>query len=161
MSYFLYIFCRSQSPINRQEITEFIEEGVYFDEDPRYEPPAQFGENQGDNWDSFKLYYQDNKKPVTFYRNAQDESLRNQIEDAVDDVEMFGKASKEQSLIRHLEASQQVITVEIDRSDLTEDAWDLINNLERYLAKEYGGVIYAPDDGLYDHDLRLILSLYK
>jgi hypothetical protein len=46
MSYFLYIFCRSQSPIKRQEITEFIEEGVYFDEDPRYEPPAQFGENR-------------------------------------------------------------------------------------------------------------------
>jgi hypothetical protein len=161
MSYFLYIYCRSQSPINRQEITEFIEEGVYFDEDPRYEPPAQFGENQGDNWDSFNLYYQDNKNPVTFYRNAQAESLRYEIEVAVDDVEMSGKTSKEQSLIRHLEACQQLIKVEIDRSDLTEDAWDLINNLERYLAKEYGGVVYAPDDGFYDHNLRLILSLEK
>jgi len=161
MSYFLYIFCRSQSPINRQEITEFIEEGVYFDEDPRYEPPAQFGENQGDNWDSFKLYYQDDKKPVTFYRNAQDESLRYEIEEAVDEVEVSGKASQEQSLIRHLEACQQLITVEIDRSDLIEDAWDSINNLERHLAKEYGGVIYAPDDGFYDNNLRLILSLQR
>lgn len=40
-----------------------------------------------------------------------------------------------------------------------EAAWELVDAVEHHVATELDGIIYAPDDGLFDKDLKRIVSV--
>src|SRR5262245_40563798 len=68
MSYYLRVFCSSNHSVPRRAILDFIEEGVYFD-DPQFVPTAESPECDDPKWREFTVIYQQNKRPVIFYRD--------------------------------------------------------------------------------------------
>jgi hypothetical protein len=154
MSYYLRIFCRSSTPITRKEVAEFIKEGVYFDTQPRFEPPPNAPEAQDASWDSMKVHYQEGKRPVVFFRDASNEMLEEEIEERVEAFKDGNVSNRQKKIIERLEGSNQVIAIELSPEQLSDDCWEMLDNLQVYLAGKYDGIIYAPGEGYYDADLQ-------
>jgi hypothetical protein len=156
MSDFIRIFCQSNTPVTRRQIATFIIDGVFFDDDPRFEPPLASVELDNPNWEWLDMYYQAEKRPIQFYLNVADSLAREEIEEV---QEALVKAGAPQDLIERIASSQQTIAIEIIMETLPEDAWDMLASIEAYLAQTLQGIIYASDDGLYDAELQLLYKL--
>ncbi|HEY9742726.1 MAG TPA: hypothetical protein V6C90_19755 [Coleofasciculaceae cyanobacterium] len=91
--------------------------------------------------------------------NLNDQLLQQEIEETIEIIRKSGQLNQQQNLVEKLADSQQVIAIEIDYSGLTDAAWEMLDCLEAYLAKELSGIVYAPNDGFYDENLQPIYKL--
>jgi hypothetical protein len=157
MSHFLRVFCRSREPITRREIVDFIRDGQYF-EKPRFEPPPEAAELEEEDWTPLKVYYEENRRPLIFARSAEDQLFRDEIEETIDDLDEAEPANMRQEIIQKLKMSRQTIAIEVFPADASDDCWEMLDNLEGYLARKCDGIIYAPGEGFYDQRLQLILK---
>ena len=81
MSYFIRIFCTTDCSMNRDEFIEFISDGVFFDDEPKYDPPPESPESKDPNWNTLTVHYNANLRPVIFERNAYDDLQKKEIEE--------------------------------------------------------------------------------
>lgn len=158
MSYFLRVFCQSDQPIDSSEIIDFIVEGCYFDETPRFEVCKDAERDSLTPWKSLTVHYQTGKRPITIERNFDDFFIDAEVNETIEIIELSSKSHLPPELANKLATSKQVIALEIDPVGLTDDGWAMLDCLEAYLASRLSGVIYAPDDGFYDRHLQ---PLYK
>jgi hypothetical protein len=156
MSYFTYIFCSSAEPVGREEIAEFVNDGVYFEEDPIYDPTPPIGK-----LGRLSIQYETGRPSIAVERLQGDES-RAAIDEALDATDRArvpaGHAEELRDRIRH---THDVIRFEIDRDTLTEDAWTMLDALEAHLMKQRAGLLYAYEDGFYDQELQPVASIKK
>ena len=68
------------------------------------------------------------------------------------EVSTVGKADP--ALQRQLVEANQVFTLDIDQLALTDEAWEMCDFIEHYLAVRCDGLIYAPVDGIFDAKLQ-------
>jgi hypothetical protein len=153
MSYFIHVFCQSNKPVTRNEIANFIVEGYHFETTPLFEPPHDSSEIQAENWKTLVVHYRSDKRPIIFRRNVNDKLLREEIKEILDELT---QAQLSKVVLQKFDAIHQVIAIEIDREGLTEDAWEMLDTVEGYIAQTLEGFVYAPDNGLYDKNLRPI-----
>jgi hypothetical protein len=60
----------------------------------------------------------------------------------------------------HLAGVQRVFEIEFARgSGLTDDEWGMLTVLEAFIASERDGIIFSNEDGIYDRDVQLRVSL--
>jgi hypothetical protein len=159
MSYFLRVFCQSPQLVPSNEITDFIRDGWYFDEPPKFEVQPRAEAEDETHWKSITVHYQTNKRPVRIEFNVNDQLLQQEIEETIEVIRKSGKLNQQQNLIDKFAASKQIIAIEIDYLGLTNAAWKMLDCLEAYLAKKLSGIVYAPDDGFYDEELQPIYKL--
>src|SRR5436190_17453759 len=86
MSYYLRVFCRSNQAITRREIARFIIEGVFFDEEPAFEPSPESEAGLDEKWQRFDIHYQPEKRPVILYKNVADEMLWEEIKEILEEL---------------------------------------------------------------------------
>ena len=159
MSSFLRVFCQSPQLVSSNEITDFIRDGWYFDESHNFEvQPSAQAENET-HWKLITVHYQSDKRPITIELNLNDKLIQQEIEEAIEVIRKLGQLNQQQDLIQKLAATKQIIAIEMDRSGLTEAAWEMLDCLEAYLAKKLSGIVYAPEDGFYDRNLQPIYNL--
>lgn len=158
MSYFLRVFCQSDQPIDSSEIIDFIVDGCYFDEKPRFEVRKDAEGDSLTPWKSLTVHYLSGKRPIRIERNVNDFFLDSEVNETIEILELSGKSHLPPELANKLATSKQVIAIEIDPVGLTDDGWAMLDSLEAYLASRLFGIIYAPDDGFYDPKLQ---PLYK
>lgn len=159
MSYFLRVFCQSLQLVPSNEITDFIRDGWYFDELPNFEVQPSAEAEDETHWTFITVHYQGDKRPIRIELNVNDQLLQQEIEEAIDIISQSGQLNQQQDLIQKLSTTKQVIAIEIDRSELTDPAWEMLDCLEAYLAKKLSGIVYAPEDGFYDENLQPIYNL--
>jgi len=159
MSYFLRVFCQSPQLVPSNQITDFIRDGWYFDEPPKFEVQPSAEAEDDTHWKFITVHYQTNKRPVRIELNVNDEFLQQEIEEAIEVIRKLGQLNQQQNLVEKLAASKQAIAIEFDYSGLTDAAWEMLDCLEAYLAKKLSGIVYAPEDGLYDANLQPIYKL--
>jgi hypothetical protein len=159
MSYFLRGFCQSPQLVPSNEITDFIRDGWYFDEPPKFEVQPSAEAEDETHWKFITLHYQTNKRPVRIELNVNDQLLQQEIDEAIDIISQSGQLNQQQDLIQKLATTKQVIAIEIDYSGLTDAAWEMLDCLEAYLAKKLSGIVYAPEHGFYDENLQSIFNL--
>ena len=145
MSDYIRVFCRSSRLIALTEITEFIKDGVYFEEEPRFDPPLS--DVEGD-WQRLTVFYQPEKRPIVLHKNAGDPLMHEEIAEI--------SAGSAEGLHRRLQETAQTITIEIHLSALTEEAWEMLDSLEAYLARTYDGIVSVDGEGFYDAALHWI-----
>jgi hypothetical protein len=153
MTYFLRVFCRSSRAITRREIARFIVEGYFFDEKPSFEPSPESEAGLDENWRRFDIHYHPEKRPVILFKDVAEKMLQGEIKEILEEL---APPPVPEVVVKALHASQQVIAIEIDQLHLTDDAWEMVDILEAFLARELDGIIYAPDDGFFDKKLRRI-----
>ncbi|MBD2014992.1 hypothetical protein H6F96_13560 [Microcoleus sp. FACHB-53] len=159
MNYSLRVFCQSPQLVPSNEITDFIRDGWYFDEPPKFEVQPSAEAQDETHWKFITVHYQEDKPPVRIALNLNDQLLASEIEETIEVIRKSGKLNQQQNLIEKLAASKQVIAIEIDYLGLTDAAWEMLDCLEAYLAKKLAGIVYAPEDGFYDEDLQPIYKL--
>lgn len=156
MSDFIRIICDSTEPVSSSEITGFIVEGIYFDETPRFDPPQEAANASPAGWQTLAVYYQAEKRPVLFHKSVNDQLMREEINEIVEEELADKHATAAETLRRRLSRCYQTLAIEINPTSLTEEAWEMLDSIEAYLAKKYQGVIYVPDDGFFDESLQRI-----
>jgi hypothetical protein len=154
MSYYFRLICRSSLPPPAQLLLDFVYDGWYFDVKPQIELRQ---ENQ-ESWDRLVIHYADNKRPVMLINTGPGPLLEVEIRQmrvALSNV-MIDDAIKR--TLSHLDEASRIIAIEIDPIGLTDNAWTMIDCLQSFIARDYRGLIYAPDDGYYDASLQPILK---
>jgi hypothetical protein len=153
MSYLLCVFCASDEPVALRDIAEFINDGVFFPTAPAYlpEPVGALGE--------LAIRYQSDRKAVRVTRllGEAEEDVRGEAIGALHRARASDLAKED--IRRGIEAARQVIAFEIDRSDMTESAWAMLDCLENELITSRGGILYAEGDGFFGDGLERIASL--
>jgi len=159
MSYFLRIFCKTSNAVTRRDLANFISEGSYFENKLLFEPNLDVSESNSEDWQSFTVQYQTDKRPVIFERNMGDGLLQQEIKELIFILEKSKKTKAQQEVLRRIQESTQVISIEIAPDSLTNDAWEMLDSVESYIAQKCDGIIYAPDEGFYDKKLQKIYKL--
>ncbi|MDC0709492.1 hypothetical protein POL68_13560 [Stigmatella sp. ncwal1] len=158
MSLFIHIFCQADKPLRAREITHFIEEGAYFGNPPKVtvSPPSQPDDAQ---WTELKIEYQARKRPVLLHREARAAEFKDDQDEAIEALQSAGLAKKHEALISRLKDAQQLIVFELDSEKVTEECWEMVDNMEAWIAQELKGLIYVTGEGFYDAELKPLCKL--
>jgi hypothetical protein len=159
MSYFIRIICTKSRVITRRELANFIIEGAYFDNEPRFRPTPESTESADEAWGSLVVHYDPERRPIEFERNAADAVHRQEIEELLFILEVSKDTKIKRRIQEHLKDTKQIYAIEINPDGLTDDCWEMLDNVESFIAREVGGIIYTSDEGFYDENLQRIYRL--
>lgn len=159
MSYFLRVFCQSSELVPISEITDFIQDGSYFEEQSRFVVCNVKSDAEETHWQSLTIHYETGKRPIVIERNINDELLHQEVKETIEMLKLCEPSRQQSEIIDQLSATKQVIAIEIDFDGLRDAAWEMLDCLEAHLASILSGIIYAPNDGFYDRHVQLIYQL--
>jgi hypothetical protein len=159
MSYFIRIFCQSAQAVPRYNIGQFILDGAYFDEQPEFLPALNEIASRLPNWESFQIRYDADQRPIILMCNSGDPLFETERNELIDLIPQLIDTPIQHDLIDNLMTSTQVIVIELDRENLSDEAWEMLDALEAYLAEILAGLVYAPDDGFYGSGLELLYKI--
>ena len=153
MSYFIRALCRNDSRLTVGFVAEFLRDGVYFETMP--EMVAQPSSETYSEFERIDIQYDAQKRPIIITA-AIGEEVTNEVAEL---NELARRSGISKQLRQRIGDTRQVIAIEVDRERLTKDAWTFCDCFESAIASKLDAVIFAPDDGIYDANLRLIESL--
>ena len=83
----MWVYCRRVVETTRQQIGEWIEEGVYFDHTPEFDPPLNSAEARAPEWDRFVIRYAAAKRPVVVVRSGATAGIeeKEEIEEGIEE----------------------------------------------------------------------------
>jgi hypothetical protein len=143
------VFCRRPAEnLTRQEIAQFVVDGVYFEDTPTFDPPLDSAEARAPEWDSLAIRYAATKRPVVVFRRG---ALRG-VEGDID--EEFVTPPLDPTIRRRLIEAKQTFTLDADQEGLTDEAWQMCDQIERFIAGQCDGLIWAPGGGIFDAKLQ-------
>jgi hypothetical protein len=152
VSYAILVFCRSAATLSRQEIAEAIEEGVFFDDDPQFDPKPGSPDARAPVWDSLVITYSDAKRPVIVERQGALEGIEEELE------EDFGTGQLDPALQRRLVEATETFSIDINPATISDEAWEMCDFIERLIAERCDGLVYAPGDGIFDAALQRVAT---
>jgi YD repeat-containing protein len=147
MSYAIRILCRSDARLTVGFIADFVRDGVYFEVFPVIE--AEPSADTVSEFERIEIQYDKQKRPIVVTSTVGEEALQ-EIKDIND---MAGRSGVSKLLLQRIAATHQVVAIEVDREKLTDDAWAFCDCIESSIARKLDGVIFVPDDGIYDPQL--------
>ena len=158
MTTYLRVFGQAHRRISRTEIAGFVFDGVYFDEPPTIEVADAAGERGGDEWTVLHIRYDAARRPIVLHMTTGGVLLGDEVTEAIEALNAMG-IPKAADLVLRLSGTSIIYAFEVDERNLTEDAWNMVDALEAYLARQCEGIVYAPHDGIFDADLNRLLAL--
>ena len=145
------VFCRRPDlSLTRQQIGEAIQDGVFFEDDPEFDPPLGTAEASAVEWDTFQIRYAAAKRPVVIFQYGALRGIEGDIE------EEFVTPPLDPALRRSIIDAKQVFTLDVNPDGLTEEAWEMCDFIEHFIASRCDGLIWAPGDGIFDAKLQPI-----
>jgi hypothetical protein len=159
MSYFIRIFCQSAQAVPRYNIGQFILDGAYFDGQPEFMPALNEAESRLPNWEHFQIHYLPDHHPIVLMHNTDDGLFEAERDNLIDLISRLVASPIQHDLIDNLTTSTQVIVIELDRENLSDEAWEMLDALEAYIAETLAGLVYAPGDGFYGSGLELLYKI--
>jgi hypothetical protein len=159
MAYTIRMFFRSSTPVSLLEITEIAKDGMYFDEDPRFDPDPN-GENvDALNWTSLTIIWSAEKKPVLFRNHYQGDEIRQEIGRLTHILGISKKTKAGQRVTDHLREAVRMLAIEMNREEISDEAWAMLDAIEAHLAKKYDGIIFTQEGAFFDKDLKRFYRL--
>jgi|SRR6187399_414287 len=152
----LYILMSSDETPGASELAEFIDEGAHFDEVTIALPSGDVGEPY-----VAQVLYDGDRPPIRIEMCSAPQRLAlvREVSELLDRVPEDAEVNAES--VDHargtLPSMRQILRLVVDRETLTEEAWEMLDCLEAYLASKYSGLVYAPGDGLFDAKLQPIV----
>ncbi len=148
MSLLVRVFCRSEEKLTRRQLAQWVVDGAFFDEEPRFSPPPESAEAAAPEWSSLELHWEAGRPPIRFEREPMAPALLAQVEE-----DLGQEAIKPRERDR-LAAARQVFLLRGDDSDLSDDALDMLDTIEHFLASDLDGLIWVRGEGLLDANLQ-------
>jgi hypothetical protein len=158
MSYFLRVFCRVVRPVTRREIADLITAGSFFDIQPRFDPPPDSAEARHEDWAALVIHYDPQRRPIRIERNVRDALLEEEVREVLFVLERSRSTKARQEIEQTVRSAAQIFSLEVSRETVSEDCWEMLDAVQAFLAEKCDGIVYAPEDGFFDKNLR---PLYK
>ena len=165
MSYFLRVFCQDSKLLKTDKIIDFINQGYFFEQLPDFKIKNTIANAEEINWETITVLYDRTKRPVRIERIIDAELIQQEVLEIINHLKgsNFNPQPdliyKLATSIYKLATSKQVIVLEVDPVGLTDAGWEMLDCLESYLAKNLSGLIYAPDQGFFDSNLKLFYDI--
>ena len=159
MTYFIRIFGQAADALSRHDIQEFIVGGLHFDKSPVFIPSFLDPDSMLEDWQNLIIIYAPDTPTVNLMRHINDDVFDVERDAVIALIRESLSGALQQQLIDRVEASNQVIGIEIDRDYLSEEGWAMLDALEAYLAGNLMGLVYAPEDGFYGSGLELLYKI--
>jgi hypothetical protein len=148
MSYSIRIYTKSAPTSLYELVKDFAEEGAYF------ENAVLIAVGSGAS-----IQYEESRQPIVFELHDEDDYLKKQVKELLFVLEVSKASSKKDFLTKELPLFKHVVVIKLDTKDLTEDAWEFLDNLEGFIASEFDGLIHTDDEMFYDKELKKIYKL--
>ncbi|WP_434384902.1 hypothetical protein [Melittangium boletus] len=158
MSHYLRILCHSEQPMTRKAIGEFIHEGYFFPVAPRFDPALNDPIAVHPDWERLEVRPPGNTHPIIFHR-ATHAVLASSLDEITQTLRDVGLESSHSALIRRIQSSRQLITVEVEPTHMTDDAWEMLDATEAHVARTCDGVVFVSGEGIYDSALQPLCTL--
>lgn len=129
-------------------------EGVYFDPVARIATGHPTTTSDGADWDEMTISYQKRKRPVVVRCERRPHELTLEAEEVIDALRGSGSGRAQVALMARLKAARQLFVLEIDPAGASDACWEMVDNLQSWIAGQRTGVIYVPGEGCYEADLR-------
>jgi len=157
MSYRLHVFLRSREPVTRHAIAGFIKDGVFFNGSVSVEPPPSLPQSREPGWDAMLIRYDIRKRPIVVRRVAAPDAVDDEVSDVLAWIEAAPPSQRLTDSAQKIVQTRQVLSFEVDRQELPEEAWHMLDALEAWLAQSHHGLIWAEDEGIFDENLQPLL----
>jgi hypothetical protein len=154
----MWVYCRRVVETTRQQIGEWIEEGIYFDHTPEFDPPLNSAEASAPEWDSFVIRYAAAKRPVVVVRHGATAGIEEKEEIEEEIEEQFVWPPLDSVLKNRIVEAKQVFILDVNPDSLTAEAWEMCDSIERFIANRCDGLIWAKDDGIFDANLQRVAT---
>ncbi|PJZ56488.1 hypothetical protein [Leptospira barantonii] len=155
MSVSIFLFCKKNPRVEPKDIEEFLEEGSYWEPDPKYKRnPSSSG-----SFD-LEIHYKPKKKPfiVSFYPDKHEifTETKREILEVLDGEPVSAPVKK---VLDQVLKSVQMFVVEVDPVSIKEEDWRVVDSLEAHLAKKSDALIYS--SGEFFEVKNLIRKVYS
>lgn len=152
----LRVYCRSKNPLTRSQIANWVDEVAVLGAEPRFVPAPDDPESGEPDWDFMEIVHAPRKRPILVHRIGDTAAVGESVGETVDWMERYAPGEPPPHLVERVRASQQVFVFELS-ANLSEEAWELVDVAQSYIARELDGVV-AAEDGIYDADLQPLLK---
>jgi hypothetical protein len=158
MAYRIQIFCESSELVSFSEIGEFIDEGSYFD-DLKISSNFETSKNEQDQPKNLEIIYENNSPPIILTAVTNSNDIEKEKEELVFVLDISKKSPMQQNIRKKLDNTSHVFVLEFNKSIVSDDCWEMLDSIEGFLANRCDGIIYTPDDGFFDKNLKHIYKL--
>lgn len=159
MNYTIRIFGRDGAAFTTREVAEAATEGVFLEEEPIFAPDPGSAEAANPVWHSLVMRWDPMKQPIVFNNHFQDGALHEEIRRLMLVLEIARKTEPRQKVVDHLQKTIRMFSVELNRAEMTDDTWAMLDAIESRVAKRCAGIVFTPDEGFFDSDLKRFYKL--
>jgi hypothetical protein len=159
MKYIIEIFFRSNDRIDLREITDAVKEGEFLFEEPRFDPDPEDEKIDTSAWTSLRLDWEEGKDSIVFRYDHGDEGLRKEIGDLTHILKISRKSKPAERVAEHISQTAQMLVIEMNREQISEEAWTMLDAIEARLAKKYDGIVYTQEGAFFDASLKRFYKL--
>jgi hypothetical protein len=156
MSKSVSIFCKDSDNLTSKQIIEFIKDGCYFEEEPKFSCPDE---------NRIIIQYDLNLRPIiieSFISLEAVEEMKHETNEHVlarlEHSDLDYKEELKNTILLEIIASKVIVLIEFSDGELSEDCWDMMASVESFIAKNNNGLIIA-EEGVYNSSLQKILIL--
>ncbi len=146
MAQFHDIFCLRDELLPRSELETLVWEAWQGEGDPAI-APAQDGEA----WQWLQLRLPGVASPLTFVRDLDQGDITAHVNEAIEEA----ATPLPPAVTNHLQQVRQSIGIELKPDRLTDDAWELLDNVQSHLATHLDGILLACGE-YFDNQLQRI-----
>lgn len=145
MSEFHNIFCASDAAITRLELAEYAVDGWYGDGEPAFSPDPS--DDSDASWDEMQMRLPGILRPIVFLHDLDRATITELVDEAISERRM------PEEVAARLRTTQQVIGLDLAPDTLDDDAWELLDQIQAYVATRLDGILVT-GDGVYDNNLQ-------
>ena len=139
------IFCSSAAPLPTSDIAEWLKNAWLGEGVPRFAPAP--GANPA--WDRFEAQVPGIGRPFVFLHETAPADFAVFVDEAISEP----PTALRPETVTRLRATRQVIGIEFAPDLLDDDAWEMLDIVQAFIAREYDGLLFTPD-GVYDAQLQ-------
>jgi hypothetical protein len=138
MRFSVRVYCSRLPVLSRADLAQFVEDGVYVDPDPRFDPaPATAAAREAD-WEQLRIQHAAARAPISVRRVAEPQRV-------AEDVIRARTEHADDPLVGALSGVTCIFVLTLDEDEVGDsDAWQLVDDLAHHLAEEGRGVIGIP-----------------
>jgi hypothetical protein len=159
MNYAIRIFCRAETDVTLSEVAEAVTEGGFLDEDPHFKPDPKSAEGASPQWQSLEVMWSSSKQPIIFRQDLRNDALREEIARLMFILEVSRKSEARQRVVDHLQNTVRMFSIEVQREEMTDATWAMLDAVEARLAKKCDGIVFTKDEGFFDKNLKHFYKL--
>lgn len=149
----IYIHCRSADTVTYRQLVEQMADG-YFGDRARVNPVCDDEHAVRTDWDSFEIFWASDRRPIYVERITDPARLAMLAEAVAEKFEDYHVDDKH-GLVARLRESRQ--TFHFEYGELTEEAWEMFDDTERYLARHLDGVVESIE-GFWNEELDQLVA---